>query len=306
MSVPTFDQFIFPLLRLLGEHPDGLRARDAHSALADALHLADDVRRAMLPAGGRPYKNRIGWAQDRLKRRGLTLSPKRGLWQITDSGREFLAHHPIGITPDEVDWIAEADRDDTEQVDPATSVAVPAASDACVPAAAQTPLDRIEVAVGELRDSVAEQILDEIGRATPEFFERLVLDLLRALGYGRDGGDLQHVGGTGDGGIDGVVSLDRLGVEKLYVQAKKYRDRSVPVEEVRAFFGAMQERRASRGVFMTTSGFSRPSKEFAANVGVALVDGRRLAQLMIEHHVGVTVDRVVEIVRVDGDYFEEE
>ncbi len=151
---------------------------------------------------------------------------------------------------------------------------------------------------------MAAELLDRIAQAPPVFFEDLVLDLLRALGYGASEDDLERVGGAGDGGFDGVISLDRLGFEKVYIQAKRWQG-SVGRPEVQAFFGALSGRRARKGVFITTSTFTREAREFGRQIAesVVLIDGARLASLMIEHGVGVTHYRVVRLPRVDTDYF---
>ncbi len=170
-----------------------------------------------------------------------------------------------------------------------------------------TPDERIDAAVQELNRAVAVELLDTILKMPPMFFESLVLDLLRALGYGTTDDDLQRVGGSGDGGIDGIISLDRLGFEKIYVQAKRWQH-SVGRPEIQAFYGALSARRAKKGVFITTSTFTREAREFENHVGetVVLIDGTRLTSLMIEHGVGVTLYRTVRLPRLDVDYFEAE
>ena len=165
--------------------------------------------------------------------------------------------------------------------------------------------NRIDEAIAELHDSVASELLDLIARSSPTFFEHLVLDLLHALGYGITRSDLQQVGGSNDAGIDGIVSLDRLGFEKVYVQAKRWQN-TVRRPEIQSFYGALAGKRAKKGVFITTSDFSKGATEYAANVsdGIVLLDGARLARLMIEHGVGVT-HRPLKVAQVDGDYFED-
>jgi restriction system protein len=159
--------------------------------------------------------------------------------------------------------------------------------------------------MAELHDSVASDLLDLIAHSSPTFFEHLVLDLLHALGYGITRADLQQVGGSNDAGIDGIVSLDRLGFEKVYVQAKRWQN-TVTRPEIQSFYGALAGKRAKKGVFITTSDFSTGAREYADNVSdsIVLLDGPRLALLMIEHGVGVT-HRPLKVAQVDGDYFEE-
>ena len=152
---------------------------------------------------------------------------------------------------------------------------------------------------------VARDLLENIGRSPPEFFEQLVLDLLHAMGYGTSRDDLQRVGGSGDGGIDGIISLDRLGLEKVYVQAKRWKN-AVGSPEIQGFMGALQLQSANKGVFITTSTFTKEARSAAAKARgvVVLVDGARLTELMIEHRVAVT-HKALSVPKVDGDYFEE-
>jgi restriction system protein len=167
-----------------------------------------------------------------------------------------------------------------------------------------TPDDRLESAITELKEATGEDLLETIGRMSPRFFENLVLDLLHAMGYGASRTDLQHVSRSGDGGIDGIISLDRLGLEKVFVQAKRWQN-SVGPEAVQAFYGALEGRRATKGVFIATSSFTPGAIEFARLVEkIVLIDGLRLADLMREYGVGVS-HRTVKIPKIHTDYFEE-
>jgi restriction system protein len=169
----------------------------------------------------------------------------------------------------------------------------------------ESPDERIDHAVAELRQSVSRDLLEKIGQGEPAFFERLVLELLHAMGYGKSEDDLQQVGGKGDDGIDGIISLDRLGLDRVYVQAKRYQG-SVGPEAIRGFLGALQLQGASRGVFLTTGTFTKQARESAAKArgSIVLVDGARLTELMIEHGVAVTHE-IVRKPKIDGDYFED-
>jgi restriction system protein len=174
-----------------------------------------------------------------------------------------------------------------------------------VPAAATaSPDDRLEAALAELRHTVRAELLEMLADVSPTFFETIVLDVLHKMGYGTSRADLQQVGGPGDAGIDGIISLDRLGLEKVYVQAKKWQN-VVGRPEVQAFYGALAGQRANKGVFITTSSFTSQAVEFARSVErVVLVDGARLTELMIDHEIGVTL-RPVKVPKIDSDYFEE-
>jgi len=171
--------------------------------------------------------------------------------------------------------------------------------------AVASPDDRLGEAIAELRRSVAAELLESLSAVSPKFFETIVLDLLHRMGYGASRADLQQVGGSGDGGIDGIISLDKLGLEKVYVQAKRWQQ-TVGRPEVQAFYGALAGQRANQGVFITTSSYTTQAVEFARSVErIVLVDGARLAELMIDHEVGVS-SRTVKVPKLDTDYFDEE
>ncbi|AUX38894.1 restriction endonuclease [Sorangium cellulosum] len=304
MTVPTFDMFIEPILRYLSAHPAGAPARDVHEAAANALRLTEADRQELLPSGIQPvFKNRAGWAHDRLKRAGLSSSPRRGFWQLTPDGLAFVAKNPKALSDEQLEELATSHTDVRLRgaaAEMAPSVAGPAAS-----AIAASPDDRLEEAVAELRRTVAAEVFEALRRVSPTFFETIVLDLLHRMGYGASRADLQRVGGSGDGGIDGVISLDKLGLEKVYVQAKRWQQ-TVGRPEVQAFYGALAGQRANKGVLITTSSFTAQALDFARSVErVVLVDGGRLAELMIDHEVGVTL-RPVKVPKMDSDYFEEE
>jgi restriction system protein len=306
MSVPTYDQFIEPVLRYLAAHPEGALARDVHEAAAEALHLTDAQRSEMVPSRAqRVYKNRAGWAHDRLKRAGLSVSLRRGLWQLTERGRAFADAHPIRLSPETVEELATEYND--VRLQPGTAPEPVASELTQLPVlerATVSPDDRLEQAMAELRQTVTAELLEMLSQVSPEYFETVVLDLLHKMGYGTNRNDLLRVGRTGDGGIDGVISLDRLGLEKVYVQAKRWQG-SVGRPDVQGFYGALAGQRATKGVFITTSTFTQQAVEFAGSVErIVLVDGRKLADLMIEHEVGVTL-RSLRVAKIDMDYFEE-
>jgi restriction system protein len=307
VPVPTYDTFIEPILRYLAEHPDGAAARDAHEAAATALGLNHADKQELLPSGVQPiYKNRAGWAHDRLKRAGLSDSLRRGFWRLTAEGLAYAKEHPSPLSADDVDELATGHMDVRLRGTQAPASIPEGGSPESVEASrTASPDDRLEQALAELRGTVAAEVLESVRKVSPTFFETIVLDLLHRMGYGASRADLQRVGGTGDGGIDGVISLDKLGLERVYVQAKRWQQ-AVGRPEVQAFYGALAGQRASKGVFITTSAFTSQAVEFARSVErVVLVDGIRLADLMIDHEVGVTL-RPVRVPKLDGDYFEEE
>ncbi|HEY1216250.1 MAG TPA: restriction endonuclease [Bryobacteraceae bacterium] len=307
MPVPTYDKFIEPILRYLASRPDGAPAKDVHDAAATVLQVSDVDGQELLPSGVQPvYTNRAGWAHDRLKRAGLSSSPRRGYWQLTQQGIEFSRSHPGPLSAKELEKLAvgfndvrlspHVDEDALENV--VTTTAQPVSSVA-------SPDDRLGEALSELRRTVAAELQETLATVSPAFFETVVLDVLHRMGYGTSRTDLQRVGGAGDGGIDGVISLDKLGLEKVYVQAKRWQH-AVGRPEVQAFYGALAGQRAAKGVFITTSAFTAQAVDFARSVErIVLVDGNRLADLMIEYEVGVTA-RTVKVPKLDRDYFDEE
>ncbi|MCB9629760.1 MAG: restriction endonuclease [Sandaracinaceae bacterium] len=307
MSIPTYAEFITPLLHVLADQAGPRRAGEIKEAVADRVGLTEEQRQEVLPSGAHArYAHRIGWAQDSTKRHGLTASPSWGAWEITDAGRALLAAHPDGLPPDELNRIARTMR--RARMDDLLGVSTPddngVVSDE-VEVSDESPKERIERAVTELRGSVATDLLERILQAPPEFFETLVLDLLHAMGYGTSRADLTRVGRSGDAGIDGIISLDRLGLEKVYVQAKRWQG-SVGRPELQGFFGALAGQRARKGVFITTSHYTRDALEFAQTVAesMVLVDGERLTELMIAFKVGVSHEALY-MPRLDVDYFPE-
>jgi len=309
MPVPTYDRFIEPILRLLAAHPEGVLAKLVHDQAASALGLNEEDRQELLPSGAQPvYKNRAGWAHDRLKRAGLSSSPRRGFWKITDEGIAFIQAH-VEPFPSELSEELAMGYIGVRLKQPAAGAGGdPSVAPLALPTALHTlasPDDRLGQALEELRHAAEAELLELLANVSPAFFETVVLDLLHRMGYGASRSDLQRVGGSGDGGIDGVISLDRLGLEKVYVQAKRWQS-NIGRPELQAFYGALAGQKAKKGVFITTSGYTLQATEFARSVeGIVLIDGARLASLMIEYELGVTA-RTVKIPKIDGDYFDEE
>lgn len=298
-TVPISEAYYHALLSELARHPGGMRRREIFELVADAMGLTAEQRAQRLPSGGLRFRQRIGWSLNMLKVAGYVEPAASGVWRLSEPGRELLASFPDRL-PEEV--TRRITRESRSTPGPGGAGEGPAEPPAVNP---ETPEERIDTAVREIRQAVARDLLERISQAPPSFFEELVLDLLHALGYGTSTEDLQRVGGSGDGGIDGIISLDRLGFEKVYVQAKRWQG-SVGRPEVQGFFGALAGRRAKKGVFITTSTFSKDALEFGRQVSdsVVLIDGNRLTELMIEAGVGVS-HREVKIPKVDGDYFDD-
>ncbi|MEY0302277.1 restriction endonuclease [Providencia manganoxydans] len=304
MAVPTYDKFIEPILRFLKHHPEGIAAKDVHEGAADILGLDDNQRSELISSGQLVYKNRAGWAHDRLKRAGLSQSLSRGKWCLTESGFEWIKNHPFPLTQEQVDHLAFdfmniklktnpdiVPLDEDTQINPDNSQHV------------RSPDDRLNDALKEIRESVAIDLLANLLQVSPTRFEFIVLDVLHKLGYGSHRDDLQRVGGTGDGGIDGIISLDKLGLERIYVQAKRWQG-TVGRPDLQAFYGALAGQKAKRGIFITTSGYTAQAIDFAKSVeGLVLIDGNLLVNLMMDNEIGVS-SQIIKLPKLDMDYFE--
>lgn len=303
MPVPTYDKFIEPILRVLYQNPDGLSAREAHEQSAAFLKLTEKDKQELLPSGVQPmYKNRAGWAHDRLKRAGLSKSPRRGFWQLTDKGIDLAKSYPEKIPLKIIDEITTRYSDVKLKNDNSHKTPEKIHHEDLI---RLSPEERMEQAVSEVKETVSEEIIDALMQVSPSHFETIVLDLLHRMGYGATRNDLERVGGSGDAGIDGVISLDKLGLEKVYVQAKRWKN-TVGRPEIQGFYGALAGQRAIKGVFITTSNYSLQAIGFANSVeGIILVDGSRLAKLMIDHEIGVS-SRVIKVPKLDSDYFDED
>jgi restriction system protein len=307
MAVPTYDKFIEPILRFLAGNACGAPAKDVHEAAAQVLGLSDADRQELLPSGSQLiYKNRAGWAHDRLKRAGLSSSPRRGYWQLTEQGHAFANAHVSALSTKDVEQLAVGFMDVRLKPLPGgeSLISLSENQELTSSLAVASPDDRLGEAVSELRRSVASELMETLASVSPSFFETIVLDLLHRMGYGASRADIQRVGGSGDGGIDGIISLDKLGLEKVYVQAKRWQQ-TVGRPEVQAFYGALAGQRANKGVFITTSGYTAQAAEFARSVErIVLVDGPRLSELMMDYEVGVSA-RTVKVPKIDSDYFDE-
>ena len=302
MPIPTYEQFLPHLLGFLAAHPEGVTTAEAHEASAVALGLTAEDRRTLLPSGRQViFKNRIGWAHDRLKRAGLSTSPRRGVWQITPKGQALAARFPAGLPDEEVRRLADVEPD--SKATPGDSVLEGPQAEARV----ASPQERLDFAKKELYESAARDLLAELMRREPSVFERVVLELLYKMGYGQSRDAVIHTGRSNDGGIDGVVSLDRLGLENVYVQAKRYGvGNTVGAPKVRELIGSLSTHGATKGVLITTSTFTEEARRTAAGARtahIALVDGERLAGLLIEHEIGVSHE-IVKIPKMDSDFFD--
>jgi restriction system protein len=303
MSIPDYQALMLPVLRLAaaGER----RVPEAADAIADQLGLTDVEREDLLPSGRqRVLHNRIHWAKFYMSKAGLIDSPARGRFIASEVGKALLKSNPVSIDVDTlkrypafVQFYAAS-----SEGSPAEASAAGAATEAM-----STPEEQIDAAHAVLHAALKADLLQRILAQSPAFFERAIVDLLVAMGYGGSHEDAaQRLGRSGDGGVDGVIDGDRLGLDRIYVQAKRYAPHiSVGRPQVNEFIGSLVGLGASKGVFVTTSSFSSPAADSVKRLPqrVILIDGNRLAELMIEHDVGVRVSRAVEVKRVDEDFF---
>jgi restriction system protein len=299
MAIPDYQTLMLPLLRLTADNQEH-SLREAIEKLAEKFALTPDERKELLPSGRQPtFDNRVGWARTYLKKAGLLASTRRGYFQITSRGIEILSTNPPEIN---VEFLRQFDEFLAFQ---AKSRKEDGNDIEANPIDQGTPEEQLEQAFQKLNESLAAELLQTVKDCSPAFFERLVVDLLVAMGYGgtrKDAG--QTIGKSGDGGIDGVIKEDRLGLDAIYIQAKRW-DNSIGRPEIQKFAGALQGVRAKKGVFITNSTFTSEARDYVSRIDnrIILVDGDTLAQLMIEHNVGVAPLLTYEIKRLDSDYF---
>lgn len=300
MAVPDFQSIMLPLLELTGDKKEH-SMRNTIEELAIKFGLTEEDRRELLPSGTQAvFNNRVGWATTYLKKAGLLESPKRGYFYITEQGLEVLKQNPPKI---DINYLMQfpgyvefrTARKDKPKV-PET------------PTEDLTPEETLEYSYQKLRDNIAQELINNIKSCSPEFFEKLVVDLLLNMGYGgsrKDAGEA--IGKTGDEGIDGIIKEDKLGLDTIYIQAKRW-ENTVSRPEIQKFAGALQGQQAKKGIFITTSNFSQGAREYAhiINSKVVLIDGELLSQLMIDYDIGVSKIKSYELKKIDTDYFSEE
>ena len=302
MPIPDFQSLMRPLLEAHADGKEHLN-RDLVAQLGEQFGLTEEERREMLPSGGaRLFDNRIGWAKSHIAQAGLLISPRRAISVITDRGREALRIHPERIDLRVLNGFeeyrefrnrrknAEDDESDTSETEIQD---------------AQTPEESLENAYLQVRRQVEAELLSQIKSSPPEFLERVVVDLVVRMGYGgsrKDAGEA--LGRSGDEGIDGIIKEDPLGLDIIYLQAKRW-EGTVGRPEIQKFAGALQGQRARKGIFITTSTFSSDALEYTSRIEtkIILIDGSRLAKLMFDHGVGVATASNYEVKRIDSDYF---
>ena len=301
---PPFNDFFYPLMQLALD--EEVRVRDAAERIADHFGLSVEARLDMVPSGSKArYMDRAQWAATYLRQAGLLNSTRLGYVTVSDDGRRFLS----SLSGDEIRrshlmkfpkfraFVAKSSKREPKVADDSKGADIPL-----------TPMEQISDALKEIEIELSRDMLEQLTMSPPAFFERVVIDLLMAMGYGGDNKDAGRVTGkAGDNGIDGVIDQDRLGLDQVYIQAKRYAsDKSVGSEAIKTFIGALGLYKAGKGLFVTTSSFTKSAYETAEKVSqrIILIDGQRLTRLMINHGVGCTKRRDISIMQIDRDYFE--
>lgn len=311
--LPTFQECMLPTLQALA---DGIprSAKEIRPFIIKRFSVTEKEMQIMLPSNQSRLSSNINWARSYLRFAGLIQSPKRGVYIITPDGMSLLASKPEEINvkmlmdyPKFRAWKEGTIRnyDERELLQDLPSEDKPSENIEI------TPEEQIEGAYRQMRSALVEDLLEQIAQQTPEFFERLVIRLLVAMGYGGSEEEISEmvVGKPGDGGIDGVIKQDKLGLDRIYIQAKRWKNNAVGSSEVRDFVGALSIKNATKGIFITSSRFPQNIHQDIQQIHdkkVALIDGALLCQYMLDYNIGVSVQNVYEIKRIDSDFFSEE
>lgn len=303
MGLPTYDAIMLPLLKELADGKEHSNA-ELREKVAAAWNLGEaDLAERNAGSGQLVYVNRFSWAKIHLEKAGLLSSPKRGWCLITDAGRKVLAEKPDHLDRQYLikfeSYHAFVTHSEPGDDKPETLAA---------PGPTVTPEEALERAYSEIRKKVEADLLDSVSKASPSFFERLVVDLLVKMDYGGSREDAgKALGKSHDGGVDGFIKEDHLGLDAIYLQAKRWQN-NVGRPEVQAFAGSLEGERARKGVFITTSDFSAEARDYVKKIDkkIVLINGRQLAALMVDFGIGVNTVSSFDVVRVDGDYFAEE
>lgn len=304
MAIPDYQSIMLPLLKLVSDGRE-YYLRDIIEKLADKFNLSEEERKELLPSGQQSiFSNRVGWARTYLKQAGLLEATRRGYIRITERGKQVLSQNPKHIDVKFLEQFPEflefrqrrRDKDEEKEQIKKEDISL------------ETPEELLEIAYQKIRNELANEILKQLKKCSPSFFEKLVVDLLVKMGYGgtrKDAG--KAIGKTKDGGIDGIIKEDRLGLDIIYIQAKRW-EGIVGRPEIQKFAGALQEQRAKKGIFITTSSFTEDAKDYVSKIDskIILIDGETLAQLMIDYNVGVSTSRIYELKKIDIDYLTEE
>lgn len=303
MAIPDYQAIMLPLLKFASDGKEH-SLEEAREKMASAFTLTDEDRKALLPSGRQTvFSNRVAWAKVYLHHAGLLTSLRRGYFQVSERGRDVLRTNPREINVKFLEQFPEFVEFRTTDKKPKKVATQPQ-----IEGEEQTPEEMLESAYQRLRADLAAELLVRLKDCSPQFFERLVVEVLLKMGYGgsrKEAGEA--IGATGDEGIDGIINEDRLGLDVIYLQAKRWQG-TVGRPEIQKFVGALHGKRAKKGIFITTGTFSTEALQFVSQIEskVALIDGKQLSEMMIDSNVGVTPEAAYESKRIDSDYFEEE
>lgn len=304
MAIPDFQTLMLPVLKILGDNQEH-KNLDVVEAVTSQFNLSEEERNELLPSGGMTYiYNRTLWARTYLKKAGLVSYPQRGFVKITEKGLEVLNQNPEKIN---MQFLKQFD-EYSEWIENSKSSVSTNDESETIEESIKTPEEMISDSMHILNKTLADDLMDKISENSPMFFENLVAELLIKMGYGSTKQDiLQNAGRSGDEGIDGIIKEDVLGLDKIYIQAKRWQG-TVGRPEIQKFAGALQMQNASKGIFITTSNFSKDATECINkfNSNLVLIDGKKLTELMIRYNLGVSIKQVHEIKRIDEDFFLDE
>lgn len=302
--IPTYQEFMRPLLEI-ASNGNEIKIRDAINSLADQFHLTQDERLEKLPSGRvTVLDNRIGWAKTYLTKSGLLESTRRAHFVITERGKQALNDPHAVIDNAYLKQFEEfnAFKEQKNDVQP-TQVETNVELEDDI-----TPDETLRVAYKQINNALADEILTRTRQVTPTFFEQLLVDLLLAMGYGDNSEQMGHtLGQTGDNGVDGVINQDPLGVDQIYIQAKRYaQGNNVGSGDIRDFFGALNLKKAQKGIFITTSDFTVSASQTAKDLGmrIVLINGKELAKLMLKYNIGSRDEQVLHLKKIDEEFFE--
>jgi len=301
MAIPDYQSCMLPLLRFYADGKEHT-FRESVDVLAKEFNLTEEERRELLPSGQQAlFDNRVGWARTYMKKAGLIEAPRRGVNRIAARGVDVLKRKPGRI---DVGFLTQFQEFKDFRALRHTKSEEPAEMDLN----SRTPEEALEDGYQKLRTDLVSELLQRLKSCSPSFFERLVVEVVVKMGYGgtrKDAG--KAIGRAGDGGIDGIIKEDKLGLDAIYIQAKRW-DNTVGRPEIQKFVGALTGQRAKKGLFITTADFSSDAEDYVSRIDakVVLIDGETLAQLMIDHNVGVSTVGTYEVKKADSDYFTEE
>jgi restriction system protein len=309
MPVPDFQYIMLPLLKYYAEVNQEVTVTDATEYLSNFFNLTEEEIDELLPSGIQTrFFNRVGWACTHLKKAELVKSTRRGYSKITETGQQLLKNNPVKIDLKLLEQYPsyrefqklkgtrkKKDNSEVENLDHNHDNLI-------------TPAESLEEAYQNLRDELASEILDKLKSISPFFFEKLVVELLVKMGYGGSRSDAgKAIGRSGDGGIDGIIKEDKLGLDVIYIQAKRWAENAVSRPQVQQFAGALAGQKANKGIFITTSRFTEEARGYVNQIGskIVLIDGEQLAQLMIDFDVGVSTASIYCVKKIDSDYFDQ-